>query len=255
MKTVQKWVCLVLTLLIILGMPSAAFAGGRVTPQWASGGAAGTHQFLTGQAISILLADNPAVANLLTLEYRNLLLTNSDWPDTYENDGGLYTSHFYNPYTGKTFLGSTTALTRFTTHANNAKKYYAKNKKQSMTELGRALHYLADINEPHHAALLIAGLSSHTQYEDWIDSNEYRYAITTVASYKTFITTDAKRSYATYCTELFRKAAFNAYSFKDLANTYDTLKWEQSAAGTLPFAQESMAVFLYNFLYAVGAVK
>jgi len=152
-------------------------------------------------------------------------------------------------------MGSTTALTRFTTHANNAKKYYAKNKRQSMTELGRALHYLADINEPHHAANLIAVFSSHTQYEDWVDGLEISYAITNIASYKTFITIDAKRYFATYCTELFKKAAVNAYSFKDLANTYDTLKWEQSAAGTLPFAQESMAVFLYNFLYAVGAVK
>lgn len=159
------------------------------------------------------------------------------------------------PYTGKTFLGTTTALTRFTTHANAAKKYYAKNKKQSMTELGRALHYLEDINEPHHAALLIAVFSSHTQYENWIDDNEYRYVIGSIESYKTFITVDAKRSYATYCSELFRKAAFNAYSFKDLANTYDPIKWAESAAGTLPFAQESVAVFLYNFFYAVGAVK
>ena len=255
MKKAKKWISLFLALLMVIGMPSTAFAGDRITPQWASNGAVGTHQFLTGQAMAILLTDNPTMDKLLTPEYQNLLLTNSDWPDTYENDGGLYTSHFYNPYTGKTFLGTTTALTRFTAHANAAKKYYAKNKKQSMTELGRALHYLGDINEPHHAALLVALLSSHTQYEDWINENEYIYRIDSIASYKTFIPIDAKRSYATYCTELFRKAAFNAYSFKDLANTYDPVKWDQSAAGTLPFAQESIAVFLYNFFYSVGAVK
>lgn len=239
----------------MLGMPTVAFAGGRITPQYASGGATGTHQWLTGQAISILMADNSVVANLLTLEYRSLLLTNSDWPDTYENDGGLYTSHFYNPYTGKTFLGSTTALTRFTTHANNAKKYYAKNKKQSMTELGRALHYLEDINEPHHAALLIAGLSSHTQYEDWIDDHEYLYEFNATPRYKTLITIDAKRSYATFCTELFRQAAINAYANKNYANTYNEADWITSATNTLPFAQEIIAVFLFNFYYSVGAVK
>lgn len=95
MNKTKKWVCLFLALLMVMGMPSAVFAGERITPQWASGGAVGTHQFLTSQAISILLADKPAMASLLTLEYQNLLLTNSDWPDTYENDGGLYTSHFY----------------------------------------------------------------------------------------------------------------------------------------------------------------
>ncbi len=225
-----------------------------ITPRWSSGGLDHTHQYLTARALQILRADKgDKAANLLTL-YAGALLSNSDWPDTSENDGGLFTSHFYNPYTGKTFLGTTTALTRFLTHANNAKKYYAKNKSLAMQELGRSLHYLADINEPHHAALLIAIFSTHSEYESWVDFSRTEYEVTTSGLYSS-IPINAKRNYASYCTELFRMAAFNAYDQADEANSSDMVQWDASAADSMAFAQESMAAYLYNFLYAVGAVR
>ncbi len=247
----KKFLCLTLCMLMVFGLALPVTA-------WSSGGVDHTHQYLTDRALQVLRADKgDAVANLLSA-YRSTLLIYSDWPDVYENDGGLYTSHFYNPYTGKTFLGTTTALTRFTAHANNAKKYYAKNRPLAMQELGKALHYLADINEPHHAALLIAGLSNHTQYEEWIDANRALYAddldsvpydLYSAVSY------NPKRYYANYCTALFRMAAFNAYDWADEAKSGDPALWETSAAATMTYAQESIAAFLYNYLVAVGAVK
>ena len=221
---------------------------------WSSGGVDHTHQYLTSQALQILRNDGKVAAADLLAGYRTTLLQYSDWPDTSENDGGLYTSHFYNPYTGKTFLGSTTALTRFTTHANNAKKYYAKNRTLAMQELGKALHYLADINEPHHAANLIAGLSNHTSYENWVDAYRLTFGSTTSTLYGA-VPYDAKRNYATYCTELFRKAAFFAYAWSDEASSSSTVLWNDSADATMDYAQQSMAAFLDNFLYSVGAVK
>ena len=178
----KRFFCLFLSVMLILGCTVPAMAadtdGGGVSAEWASGGIESTHQFLTNRLLAILANDKPNAAAILS-PYSGILLAYSDWPDTFENDGGLYTSHFYNPYTGKTFLGSTTALNRFTTHANNAKKYYAKNRTLAMQELGKALHFLSDINEPHHAALLIAGLTNHSTYEAWVDANLSSFAVGT----------------------------------------------------------------------------
>jgi len=243
----KKTVCLILILVLSIGLSAPATA-------WGSPGPAQTHQFLTSRSLDILTADKgTAVANFL-LVYKTDLLTNSDWPDSYENDFGLYTSHFYNPNTGKTFLGSTTALTRFTTHANNAKKYYATNRTTAMRELGRALHYLADINEPHHAALLIAGISNHTQYESWASANQGSYLATTSTLYGATMY-DARANFAGYCKDIFRMAAFNAYDMADEAKSADKTKWAISANDTLVYAQESIAAFLYNFLYSVSAIQ
>lgn len=229
-------------------------SGGDITIQWASGGADHTHQFLTANALKILdYEKSDKVKNLLNL-YASTLLYNSDWPDTFENDGGLYFSHFYNPNTGKTFWGSTTALNRFTTHANNAKRYYAKNKPLAMQELGRALHYLADINEPHHAALEIAVFSNHTQYEEWVDAQRLNYIVSNSSLYSS-VPYDAKRYFASYCTTLFRNAAFHAYALAEDACSDSTYLWGITGQDSMGYAQESMAAFLFNFLYAVGAIR
>ncbi len=243
----KKFLCLTLCMLMVFGLALPVTA-------WSSGGVDHTHQYLTDRALQVLRADKgDAVANLLSA-YRSTLLNYSDWPDVYENDGRLYTSHFYNPYTGKTFLGSTTALTRFTAHANNAKKYYAKNRTLAMQELGKALHYLADINEPHHAALLIAGLSNHTQYEEWVDANRFQYVAYNSSLYNA-VSYSPKKQYASYCTALFRMAAFNGYDWADEAKSGDPALWNASAEATMEYAQESIAAFLFNYLVAVGAVK
>jgi phospholipase C len=117
-------------------------------------------------------------ANLL-IKYSSILLSNSDWPDRYENDFRLYLGHFYDPNTGKTLYGfpRPTAMSRFLDHTQKAKKYYAKNKNASMQELGRALHYLADINMPHHAALLTALYSNHINFEKFADLTRVDYSV------------------------------------------------------------------------------
>ncbi len=243
----KKCLSLLLVVLLVFSVSVPAFA-------WSSGGIDRTHQVLVDQALLLLRADKgDKTANLLTA-YRTTILAYADWPDTYENDGGLYSSHFYNPNTGKTFLGSTTALTRFLAHADAAKKSYAKNRTLAMQELGKALHYLADVNEPHHAALLIAVLSNHTQYEDWVDANETTFAIVHAPQYAA-VAIDAKRSYASYCTALFRLSAFHAYDWADEAKSSDTALWRASAADSEGYAEDAIAAFLFNFLYAVGAVR
>jgi hypothetical protein len=74
-------------------------------------------------------------------------------PDEDENQNG-YSCHFYNPVTGKCYLGTEdSAKNRFIWHLCN---YLITKKKE---ELGRAIHFLEDMCTP-----------VHTQYEDASDA-------------------------------------------------------------------------------------
>jgi hypothetical protein len=229
---------------------------GEINPEWASGGANHTHQYLTATALQILRNDKGDKTADLLAKYATTILSNSDWPDTNENDFSLYLGHFYDPRTGKTILGfsSPTALSRFVTHAANAKKYYAKNKTAAMQELGRALHYLADINVPHHAALLTALNSNHTSYENFADTYRLDYKADSSTLYSV-TTIDAKKNLAGYCKEIIDLSAYHALGYVGPATSGDYIVMGTAAKATMEYSQEIMAAFLYNFLRSVGAVR
>jgi phospholipase C len=195
-------------------------------------------------------------ANLL-IKYSSIILSNSDWPDSYENDSGLYIGHFYNPNTGKTIFGlsSPTALSRFLDHTQKAKKYYAKNKDLSMQELGRALHYLADINTPHHAALLTVLNSNHTAFEKFADTTRVNYFVDTTNKYSGLTSKDAKKDLNGYSKEIFNLSARHALEYKDQATSTSVDDMQIAAKATMEYSQEIMAAYLYNFLRSVKAVK
>lgn len=230
---------------------------GDINVEWASGGVNHTHQYLTSRALTILRNDKgDKTANLLS-RYATTLLANSDWPDTNENDWGFYLGHFYDPVSGKTILGfnSPTAMSRFLVHAQNAKKYYAKNKTASMQELGRALHYLSDINVPHHAALLTALNSNHTTFENWVDANRANYVVNNTNFYSGLTSADAKTNFTGYCKEIINLSAYHALDHVSEATSDSLDNKEIAAKATMDYSQEIMAAFLYNFLRSVGSVK
>lgn len=104
--------------------------------------------------------------------------------DERENDSNTYAGHFYGA-DGKNYLGQTspTAYTRFNNHYYNAVTLYNSGKKyEGYEELGMAIHYLQDLNAPHHAANQIAVLSNHTDYEAWVDSNISTFLINNATS-------------------------------------------------------------------------
>lgn len=43
--------------------------------------------------------------------------------------------------------------------------------------LGRGLHYVADLNEPHHASNLTAINSNHSEFEKYVDEHRNEYKI------------------------------------------------------------------------------
>ncbi len=229
---------------------------GDISVQWASGGVNHTHQYLTSRALTILQNDKGDKTADLLIKYASVLLYNSDWPDSYENDFGLYLGHFYNPNTGRTILGLSrpTAMSRFIDHTQKAAKYYAKNKTTSMQELGRALHYLADINTPHHAALLTALNSNHTAFEEFVDSTRLDYCVDTTDKY-CVTNADAARDLKGYSQEIFILSARHALNYKSQATSASQADMQMAAEATIEHSQEIMAAFLFNFLRAVGAVK
>lgn len=72
-------------------------------------------------------------------------------PDEDENQGA-YKYHFYNFINEKNYMGERdSALTRCKEHFQNAvKNYKQNNKKKAYEELGRALHFIEDLNTPVH---------------------------------------------------------------------------------------------------------
>jgi phospholipase C len=110
--------------------------------------------------------------------YTATLRNASDWPDSNENENGLFIGHFYDPDTGKSIFQYTspTARTRLVSWYNNAvSQYRAGNISMAMTYLGRALHYAEDLSTPHHAANLAAYASYHLEYEQWVQEHQTNY--------------------------------------------------------------------------------
>jgi len=94
-----------------------------------------------------------------------------------ETDGPSFAGHFYGPG-GTNYFNSTnflfnkrvTAGHRFNDHFWKAKEQYALgDKSEAYKRLGMSIHYLCDLNNPHHAANKIFGDSWHASYEDWVN--------------------------------------------------------------------------------------
>ena len=111
-----------------------------------------THEYTTQRGVSILdEVQGESCSKFYTQEDREQILTYCTRPDEDEIEGA-YKYHFYNPATEKNFMGEDdSALARCKSHYNKALYYYKSgNRKSAMEELGRALHFLEDLNTPVH---------------------------------------------------------------------------------------------------------
>lgn len=118
-----------------------------------------THKFVTKNGLEIIEKFN----NDLSDAGKKVLFDDKDkkfWetveayslkPDEDEIYGG-YKYHFYNFITEKNFMNEKdSALNRLDMHFNNAvNEYKNKNSKLAYQELGRAIHFLEDLNTPVH---------------------------------------------------------------------------------------------------------
>lgn len=221
---------------------------GQATFAMSSKGVDNSHEQFTKQSLKILQNDKGQAVSSFYNSYKNILLEYCVKPDKDET-GYAFAYHFYDPNTNKNYLPSavpaskTTALVKFKEHMKNAVNNYKTNKQLSMQELGRALHFLEDANVPHHAANLIGGVTSHSQYEKYIEKDETKYFVNTSKAYDKF----SNYSFENYYIALFNECARYANSFKDKAKSYKEADWDVVARPTLKLCQEDMASLLYRF--------
>ncbi len=229
---------------------------GNTKIKWSSGGIDHTHQYLVSRGITILENDKGYNAAKVFYDYAPTILYNADWPDQYETDGITYKGHFYDVKTGKNWLGGTspTAKTRFIYWAEKAKLFYNTNIKKSMQSLGRALHYLADMNVPHHAQNHIVGISDHSNFEKWVDVRRKNYQTNTTKRYSQYFGSTWEEicaGIADYSATQAGQVEFkvNPFGYAYLADSYDRV-----ATVTMDNSQQNMAAFLFKFLKVVGEV-
>ena len=111
-----------------------------------------THQYTTTRGIEICNQVIKEAKSLYTKEVSKKLYEFCTKPDDDEIEGA-FKVHFYNPATEKNFNGEDdSALYRFKMHYGNALNLYKEEGKKmdSISELGRALHFLEDMNTPVH---------------------------------------------------------------------------------------------------------
>lgn len=211
-----------------------------------------THAYVTEVGANVLIDTmGSEYADFYTEDVISTLMTYSKKPDEDETDG-FNKWHFYNPNTGKNFEGGTvTALSKFTSHYNNAVTHYNAGREDDAWEsLGRALHYLGDLNTPVHTnnqslADAGTGLLSHISFEATCEDIKEDYEVT--------MTSGSYRYYQNNTITIIAKASANMANDNFNALRNQTSSSETVAGNAILNAERAISGILYKFKIDVGA--
>mgnify|MGYP001052667573 CR=1 FL=1 len=111
----------------------------------------GSHEHITEKSLVLFSQIEKNNKNFYSEDAKKIIMEHCTKPDIDENDG-LFKDHFYNIATERNFMGEKiSALVKFRSHYKAALINYKRNKmKKCWEELGRAIHFLEDINTPVH---------------------------------------------------------------------------------------------------------
>ncbi len=223
---------------------------GLMHPNFQAGGVDHTHQYIVASAVNILQSDkgNSIFSNATHLE--NLLYF-TDWPDEFgnETDYGTFAGHFYDPDTGKNWLGQTspTAKGRSVDYYNEAVKAYKAGKTAlAIRYIGIGSHYISDLNVPHHAANLTALNSNHTDFERYVDNTRASYKIPG-DTLPDSLYTEAKNNSVE---NLAISAAVHAKSL--VSQAQETSTYSYAAEKSVTHAITNVVQYFYKFCVEVG---
>ena len=166
-----------------------------ISPQWVSDGNSdkldgqqiATHQLITLEAFNSFVTHfgffqtNGATALAIALN----LAAASGLPDIWEVDAFTFAGHFYNPDTGENWMHVSwpTAKSRAQAHYDDAIHAFNEDDAsqlldlsedaltETLEELGKAMHYIQDVCEPHHATNQTALNSTHSDFEKYVERN------------------------------------------------------------------------------------
>lgn len=215
-----------------------------------SGGIDHTHQYIVSNSVRILQNDKGDEIFSDAERLENLLYF-TDWPDEYgnETDFGTFAGHFYNPKTGKNWMGqaSPTAKGRAVSYFNEAVSAYNNGKIDlAIKYIGIGSHYVADLSEPHHTSDLTALNSNHTEFEKYVDDNRASYKI------NNYTINDSYYKYATdkNLEEMLESVAVYSSSLAEEAQDKST--YGSAAEKSVTSAIINVTQYFYKFAYDVG---
>ena len=216
--------------------------------RFSSGGVDHTHQYIVSNALKIL--NNDKGASILNTKAA-VICEYTDWPDVLgnETDYGTFAGHFYDPDTGKNWMGQTspTARTRAETYYENAViMYQAGDINRAMDYLGKGTHYVSDLNEPHHASNLTAVNSNHSAFEKYVDKNRTSYTISG-NSFSSQIYNDAV---SLSVGDLMFSAAKHSKELVDMAQNEST--YSNAGNQSVQYAIRTVTQYIYKFGKEVG---
>ena len=221
---------------------------GDISPQFTSdydyyATANSTHRWITWKAKDKLNADGNSNWYYWANTYRSDLYKGSDDADL-DGESNAWLYHFHDPNTNENYLGgSTSAADLCADHFDAAVDYWGVDTHKSMYELGKALHYLQDCNEPHHVTGQIAGASNHTTYEGYV--NEVKdYYESTGKGYYGFASTPWQ-----FCDEA---AEYAEDWLNDVDDNNDQTNWDLATGSCLRRAQKTSTGLLGLFFKEVG---
>lgn len=153
----------------------------EIQPFWTSGeedlSETGSHELITARACGILMDDkgfwgeNKEGGILIALSLSLASIYPDRDPELGKNQ--LFAGHFYDP--DKDSGKANTAKTNTSMFYADAVYYYDHNLDEFILSVGKMVHYVQDACEPHHASGMIAGLTPHSQFENFANEhlNEY----------------------------------------------------------------------------------
>ena len=117
-----------------------------------------------------------------------------------------------------------------------------------MLILGRALHYLQDLNVPHHASNTAAYVTNHLDFERLAEENMESFAISSITS--SDLVTIARQSLGTTADN---SAEHARDWYPDASSVVESQNMDAIEA-TLERAQKDTAGILYKFMIDVGVI-
>lgn len=249
----------------LMEQEDSASGGLGVQPLWKSGDGdpMATHELITLEALStyveafgLLNADGTqAFAIALYLSAASAL------PDKDETDNFSFAGHFYSPTTGyginvlyksaKDNVEEHYAAAYQKLYANPHLDLNSEEFTAALEQLGRALHYIQDVCEPHHAANLIAGVSTHLIFESYVDGIIEDLLPTDVSiNNSRYLEAKAKTA-----GELAHSAALSGASqtYRILRSS-PTTEWDDVAKKCLRYGVENSALLMYKLFADCGLV-
>lgn len=236
-----------LVTVILIGVSMATIGCGTF------GFSSDTHQYTTTRGIEICKQVMKDTKKIYTKEVKDQLYKFCTRPDDDEIEGA-YKVHFYNPATEKNFNGEDdSALYRFKMHYDNALNLYKEGKEMdSISELGRALHFLEDMNTP-----------VHTNNQSFLDSTIDVFLHTSfekrcVEVQSEVVSKMLRREFDYYCINTIEQIGKSS-AFLANDNFYSLYKKklprDDIAKNSIENAQKAVAGVLYRFFLDIQKVK